>query len=240
VLHVGCSSGWRWTSCVDGPVVTNWLDRWRGARAVQPALPGRWIVLDVESNGLDARRDALLAIAAVAVRVDPEPAAIVLADSFDAVIHYDPGNAAPDRENILLHGIGVARQRAGQPQGAVLAAFEAWAAGSPLIAFHAAFDRTMIDRARRAEALAALANPWLDLEPLAAVLRPNLKARSLDEWMAALGLHCAQRHQAAADTFATAELLLRLLPALRRETGRGGGLDFAAAQRLAAQRRWMP
>jgi DNA polymerase-3 subunit epsilon len=107
---------------------------------------------------------------------------------------------------------------------------------APLVAFHAAFDRTMIERACRAAQLPVPANPWLDLEPLAGVLMPQLRARSLDEWMAELGIPCAARHEAAADTLATAELLLRLAPRLNAEIG---GAGFAAAQKLAAQRRWV-
>jgi DNA polymerase-3 subunit epsilon len=44
------------------------------------------------------------------------------------------------------------------------------------------------------------------------------------------------RHQAAADTFATAELLLKLWPAARAQLAR---LDFKALRRLAAQGRWL-
>jgi DNA polymerase-3 subunit epsilon len=222
-----------------------WLEGWRkrmlGGGGAATRQPERWIVLDVESTGLDMRRDHLLAIAAVAVHVgQPGPDRIVLADSFDVVLQHDAGASAPDRQNILLHGIGVGRQRSGMPRDQALAAFEDWAAGAPLIAFHAAFDRAMIDRARHAVGLAALTNPWLDLEPLAAVLRPDVKARSLDEWMAAVGLQCSQRHQAAADTLVTAELLLQVMPQLRRELGSRAGMAFADVQRLAAQRRWLP
>ena len=80
--------------------------------------------------------------------------------------------------------------------------------------------------------------PWLDLEPLAAVLQPGLRARSLDEWMAAMGITCAVRHQAVADTLATAELLLKLWPALQREL-RGAATDFRRVQALAETRRWL-
>ena len=45
----------------------------------------RWLVLDVESSGLDASRDRLLALAAVAVRLDARHAWIDLADSFEVV-----------------------------------------------------------------------------------------------------------------------------------------------------------
>lgn len=204
----------------------------------RPSAPdaGRWVVMDVESSGLDPRRDRLLAIAAIAVRTDGPRPRIDLADSFEQVLQQPASSAAPDRGNILLHGIGVGAQRAGVPRREALQAFRAYVAGAPLIAFHAAFDQTLIDRAYRAEALPALACKWLDLAPLAAVLQPTVKARSLDEWMQALGIHCVARHQAAADTLATAELLLKLWPSLRAELPQP---TFGAALSLAAQRRWL-
>jgi DNA polymerase-3 subunit epsilon len=45
------------------------------------------------------------------------------------------------------------------------------------------------------------------------------------------------RHQAAADTLATAELLLKLWPAVHQQVRAPG---FAALADLAAQRRWLP
>jgi DNA polymerase-3 subunit epsilon len=45
-------------------------------------------------------------------------------------------------------------------------------------------------------------------------------------------------HQAAADTLATAELILKIWPAALRELG--GNVSFAAARQLAAQRKWLP
>jgi DNA polymerase-3 subunit epsilon len=62
-----------------------------------------------------------------------------------------------------------------------------------------------------------------------------VKARALDEWMAHFDIHCLQRHHAAADALATAELLLHLWPRLRAETG--GRLSALA--RLEASRRWI-
>ncbi len=197
----------------------------------------RWVVLDVETSGLDARRARLLAIAALGVHRDGTRWRIVPADSFEVVLRYEADEAGQaDRDNILLHGIGVGAQRDGVARPEALARFATFVADAPLVAFHAAFDRTMIERACRREGLAVPANPWLDLEPLAGVLMPQVRARSLDEWMAELGIPCAARHEAAADTLATAELLLRLVPRLQAEIG---GAGFAAAQRLAAQRRWV-
>ena len=54
---------------------------------------------------------------------------------------------------------------------------------------------------------------WLDLAPLAGALVPEAYrygGRSLDDWLAAFGIECTIRHNAAADALATAELLLRL------------------------------
>lgn len=196
----------------------------------------RWLVLDVEASGLDAEHDRLLAIAAIAVRFDAGRAWITPGDSFEVVLKQADEAARPDKANILLHGIGVGAQRAGVEPREAMAAFAAFAGRSPLVAFHAAFDRTLIERACRATLGAVPANPWLDLEPLAAVLHPDVKARALDEWMTHFGITCAVRHQAAADTMATAELLLKLWPNVKAQLPQPG---IRAVSRLAAQRRWV-
>lgn len=194
----------------------------------------RWIVLDVEASGLDARRDRLLAIAALAVHLDGERAAIAVADSFEVVLRQEA--PAADKANILLHGIGVGSQRAGTGPAQALAAFERFIGDSPLLAFHAAFDRTLIERAWRAALGRLLPNPWLDIEHVAEGLYPEAAERTLDEWMSRLGVRCARRHQAAADAWATAEVLLKLWPALVRQVGQP---RFRAVVRLAASRRWL-
>ena len=211
-----------------------WQSWWqRGGAAIDDS---RWIVLDVEASGLDAAHDRLLAIAAIGVHFADQRASIELGDSFEVVLRQPDAAAAPDKANILLHGIGVGAQRGGVDAKVALQAFADFVAEAPLVAFHAAFDRTLIERAADAALGRRLPNPWLDLEPLAAVLYPDVKARALDEWMAHFDVHCAVRHQAAADTLATAELLLKLWPRARTQMARPG---FRAASRLAAQRRWV-
>lgn len=209
---------------------------WRRTAA---SASSRWVVVDVETTGLDARRDRLLAIAAVAVHIEAGRAAISLGDSFEVVLQHEAAGDEPDKANILLHGIGVGAQRAGvQPRQALLA-FEQFVAAAPVLGFHVAFDRAVIERHTRLVGLASPAALWLDIEPLAGVLRPDIKARSLDEWMAALGISCAVRHQAAADTLATAELLLKLWPRLAAESPAAARGDARAALKLADSRRWL-
>ena len=197
----------------------------------------RWVVLDVESSGLDAKRDRLLAFAAIGVHIEAHAPRIHLGDSFEAVLRQPATQAAPDRHNILLHGIGIGAQRVGADPRHALQAFEAWVGRSPLLAFHAAFDRTMLERACRATLGRHLTNPWLDLAPLAAVLYPQVRARALDDWLVHFNIRCALRHQAAADTLATAELLLKLWPALRQQLPQP---RLRKVQALAALQRWLP
>jgi DNA polymerase-3 subunit epsilon len=207
----------------------DWL-RWR-RRAADPD-PSRWLVMDVESSGLDAARDRLLAVAAIGLRVDwpRRRLAVILADSFEVVLRQE---APSTRENILLHGIGVQRQREGVPPPQALAAFASFAGGAPLLAFHAAFDRTIVGRHAQAALGAPLPNPWLDIEHLCRVTHPKVRARSLDEWMAHFGIRCAARHQAMADTLAECELLQRIWPRVAAECG-----SWPEVQKLARHHRW--
>jgi len=214
-------------------VVSAWRNWFSGGADFDDS---RWVVLDVESSGLDPARDRLLAMAAVGVHFDRRRAWIELADSFEVVLRQDDTATAVDKDNVLLHGIGLGAQRSGVDARDALRAFAAFAGRSPLVAFHARFDRTLIERWFESTGTRRPTNAWLDLEPLAAVLFPQVKARALDEWMAHFGIRCAMRHQAAADTLATAELLLRLWPALCMQHKQPG---FRAAAQIADQRRWL-
>jgi len=199
----------------------------------------RWVIVDVESSGLDPGRDRLIAIGAVAIhwgRAGTGAPRIAIGDSFEAVLR-EP-EPPVDRQNILLHGIGVGAQRDGLCPPTALAAFEMWTGGAPLLGFDAAFDQRLLARAARAFLGRAPDNKWLDLAPLAGVLSPDVPARSLDEWLEHFALRCLIRHQAAADALVTAELFLRLYPALVAEFGVRP--EFHRLQRLAAQRRWLP
>jgi len=211
------------------------LARWLGRSRTAADGARRWVVVDVETTGLDVEHDHLLSIAAVALVFEPGATSprIRLDDSFEGVLHHESPSA--DKDNILLHGIGVAAQRAGAAPRDVLAAFEAWRAEAPLLAFHAPFDAAMLGRAMALHLGRELAPPWLDIAPIASTLRPEARAQGLDEWLDHFGIDCAVRHQAAADALAAAELLLRLWPAARAQ-----GCDrFDALAALARQRHWL-
>jgi len=209
---------------------------WAALRRRRPTVPGepaRWVVVDVESSGLDPARDRLLAIAGVGLRVDwpRRRLAIDAADSFEVVLRQPVPST---RDNILLHGIGVQRQLEGVAPAAALRAFAGYAGAAPLLAFHASFDRQLIGRYLSGELGETVANRWLDIEHLCAALHPKQAARSLDEWLALMGIGCLARHEAAADAWAECELMLRLWPGIAAECR-----NWSQVERLARHHRWL-
>ncbi len=216
----------------DGP--RSWWRRLTGG--ADAGLPTRWVVLDVESSGLDPQHDRLLAIAALGVQTAGARPRLVVADSFEVVLQQPADNGPPDRDNILVHGIGVQAQREGRPPAQALQAFVDFVGRSPLVAFHAGFDRVLIRRALHDVLRLGIGNPWLDLADLAPVLCPRVAGAALEDWLAHFDISVAVRHQAMSDTWATAELLQRLWPLAQRQ-GLGG--DFRALARAAAARRWV-
>jgi DNA polymerase-3 subunit epsilon len=208
-----------------------WRGRWRGAtRGEAIDRAPRWVIVDTETAGLDPERDPVLAIGGVAV----DDAGIIVGDSFEVLLKA----AAADAASILVHGIGRGAQAAGAPPVEALAAFRAWTAGAPRVGFHADFDRVALRSAFAAAKTADDDARWLDLASLATALAPEVARRgnrSLDEVLAAFCIRCLARHDAAADTLATAELLLRL----RALAARQGVQGFAALVRAARARHWL-
>jgi DNA polymerase-3 subunit epsilon len=191
----------------------------------------RWVVVDTETSGLDPENDRLIAIGAVAVDAD----GVLPGDSFEIVLR---GASSGEAANIVVHGIGQEAQRTGVPARDALAAWLDWVAGAPRVGFHTDFDRVVLGRALAAQGLSDDRRTWLDLAPLAGALVPGAYrygGRSLDDWLAAFGIECSIRHNAAADALATAELLLRLRALAAKQGTRG----FAALVKAAKQQKWL-
>jgi DNA polymerase-3 subunit epsilon len=168
------------------------IDWIKGLWGAAPMDPYRWVVLDVETTGLNTRKASLIEIAAICIHLDPvtQTLKIDLADSFEIVLKQQASKTS-DKENILLHGIGVQAQKA-------------------------VFDEAMIQKTFKQFLGRKIKNAWIDIEPLVAKCHPEVKAKYMDDWMQFLGIECAVRHQAAADTFATAEIMMQIWPLLRQ------------------------
>jgi DNA polymerase-3 subunit epsilon len=203
----------------------------RGRTDVADPAGDRWVVVDTETSGLDPERDRLLGIGGVAVDAE----GIRLADSFEVVLR---GEAIGSAVNIVVHGIGHGAQARGMPVADALAQYRDWVAGAPLVGFHADFDRAVMRKAFAGAGFDVPDIPWLDLAPLAGALVPDAYrygGRSLDDWLAAFGIECTIRHNAAADALATAELLLRLRSLAARQGTRG----YAGLMKTARQQKWL-
>jgi len=205
---------------------------WSRPRATDDA---RWVVLDVETSGLDPRRCELLAVSAMAVQCDWSRRRLALALSDSVSLALRPDRLCTDKANVLVHGIGTGRQREGLPPPQALSTLIRYAGGAPLLAFHAAFDREVLERqVRRHLGPRRLVAEWLDIAHLCRAAFPEAQARSLDEWLSHFGIACLARHEAAADVLAECELLQRIWPAVARECG-----SWREVQRFAARHAWL-
>lgn len=196
----------------------------------QPFAASRLVVVDVETTGLNLMQDRLISIGAVAVT----DGKIALGDSFYAVLQQQQ---ASDKGNILVHGIGAAEQLDGAPPVEALLAFLDFLGSSPLVAFHVAFDETMIRRALRDYLGFNFRHPWLDLAYVMPGLYPPLadRLRSLDDWISRFNISIDSRHNALADAMATAQLLLVACARARNASIP----DFAGLSDLEKAQRWV-
>ena len=186
------------------------IGTWRGLpeyRHDRPPSAGRWVVVDVETSGLDAMRDSLIAVGALAV-VDGE---IDLSDSFEVVLRQERPSAAG---NIEIHGIGGTEQAEGREPAEALVEFLEFIGKDPLVAFHAPFDSIMLRRAMDRYLGIAFQRPWADLADIAPLAWPRYASRlsGLDDWLETFAIPVSFRHRAIADCLATAQLLLMILP----------------------------
>ncbi len=195
-----------------------------------PVSETRCVVVDVETSGLNLMEDRLISIGAVAV-VNGK---IALGDSFYVVLQQQ---AASEKGNILLHGIGTTAQLEGAPPVEALLAFLDYLGKAPLIAFHVTFDETMIRRALREHLGFSFKHPWLDLAYVMPGLNPALskKFHALDDWIGHFGIRIDVRHNALADALATAQLLQVALA----QTGKNNLIDFAELRNLEKAQRWV-
>ena len=201
-------------------------------RQSPPAMvSSRWISLDLETSGLDPKRDRIVEIGAVAVyngRVD-------LADHFHRLNTEGTGLSSANR---VIHGVTAAEQRDGTPLTVALDDLLAWMRDAPLVGFHTTFDIGFLRAALMphlgSKAAAQFGANHLDLAVIAPIVFPQLKARGLGEWTAALHLPIRKQHRAMADALATAHLLQRITaarPAAER--------SFEALKSIETGRRWL-
>ena len=207
------------------------LSAWQRLPRADLSLPhrhARYVVVDVETTGLDMRRDVPIAIGAFGFRDN----AIVFGDAYEVVLKQ---SAASADANILIHGIGGQMQLAGRDPALAMLEFVEYAGSSPLVAFRAEFDQAMLVRAARTYLGVALGVPFIDLAFLLPALFRGAECSSLDDWLAHFGREAAARHVPVADAYETAQLMLIALAA-------ADAVGMESAQSLLAMQkaqRWL-
>ncbi|OYY92639.1 MAG: DNA polymerase III subunit epsilon [Hydrogenophilales bacterium 28-61-23] len=215
------------------PAVAQHRDGWIGSACGDlgsPFAESRYVVVDVETTGLDLVNDRLIAIGACVV----EHGRVALAESFEIVLRQ---NQASSKDNILIHGIAGEAQREGSEPADALLAFLDFLGKSPLVAFHVTFDQTMIKRAMRDYLGFEFKHPWLDLAYVMPGLLPEYARRyqALDDWSGHFKIDNFARHSALADALATAQLFLCALPLAQSKHS----TSYRNLQDLEKAQRWV-
>lgn len=195
-----------------------------------PLATQRWLVVDVETTGLNMQRDRLIAIGAVLV----EGVTLRFEQSFEVVLRQSKPSGSG---NILIHRITGNEQTDGIDPAVALAAFLDFSKKLPCVAFHAQFDETMLKRAFKQYLGVDFSPPFVDLAFLAPALAPDAPAslQCLDDWVGHFSIPIVARHRAVADAVGTAQLFQLLLWRAQAQQVESASALF----KLANDQRWL-
>jgi DNA polymerase III epsilon subunit-like protein len=167
--------------------------------------PG-FVALDLETTGLDPRRDVIVELAAIPF-IGGHP-------GNGYVTRVDPERAIP-AESSRIHGITDPMVQGAQRVGPVLGELAALLEGRPIVGHGIGFDLAVLARECRAHGRAVIADTALDTGLIASALHPHWGRFDFDEVAARYGIGILGRHTAEGDALAAGELLLALLPEVR-------------------------
>ncbi len=187
------------------------------------ALPA--VVLDLETTGLDVKRDRVVQAAAIAMLGSK----ILDAPRVNQVI--DPGMPVPE-VSTRIHGLTDA-DVAGAPRFTDFAeTLRHVLKGRVVIGHHVAFDLAVLRNEAAREGISWVDPPMLDIAMLVGALAPALPDLGLETVAQHLGVTIKDRHSALGDSMAAAEAFARLIPLMREKDIR----TLGEAQTLAARR----
>lgn len=173
----------------------------------------RFVVLDTETTGFDYKDDRILSLGALSLQNKN----IALRESLELYVKQDYYNT----ETVKIHGI---LKNSRTEQISELEAIQqllAFLKNSVIIAHHATFDITMINRALERQGLPRLKNKVLDTSNLykntliTSTIFKKKDHYSLDELALKFDICKKDRHTAIGDAYITAITFLKILPRLR-------------------------
>lgn len=189
-----------------------WIrERLRDDRKRQPIGAARFVVLDLETTGLDVQRDRMISAAAVGVR----DGSIRLDDVLDIRVRPEvPITPA----SIPVHGLFHEDVKDGFDSPRAVERIDAFVGDAVVVGHHIRFDLEVLSRARGRPAR------WLSVDTGRLAIRlehgptpgdVEVDPPTLDALARDLGVPVRGRHTAAGDVLVTAEIFLALLARAR-------------------------
>lgn len=195
--------------------------RRRSARHQLPLHDMEFVAIDLETTGLDPRRDAIVSLAAIPfVGGRPQPDA-----GYTRIVN--PGRPIPAAAQ-AIHGIGDLDVRDAPSASAALPEFLLRCRDRVVVAHTANFDLAIIKRTARGAGLSPVEGPVLDIGALAHALFPSWWDLSLEGLGRLLEVTVIGRHTAEGDALTAGTIFIRMLPLLAQ----GGILTLEDALRL--------
>lgn len=190
---------------------TTWTDE-------TPIDQVRFVVLDSETTGLDARTDRIITIGAVAVCAGE----ILLEDAFDVLLKVEQNTSA-----VEVHGITRDEARRGIDEAEAIERFLDYVRDGVIVGHHIGHDIGVLDAGCERHWGVRTRNRSLDTMDLTLHLerdgafagRPPIRSFTLDALCDMFDVIPHDRHTASGDAFITAQVFLRLL-ALAARHGR--------------------
>ena len=168
-----------------------------------------YVVLDVETTGLNTATDMIIEIGAVRIENGVE------VGEFSQLIN--PERPVPEKV-VELTGINDGMLRDKPTIKEVIKDFAAFCEGAVLVAHNASFDMAFFDRAFR-DAGIPFEHPKMDTLTLVRNLYPDQKSFKLGNMCKFLGISLSKAHRAVHDARATGEMMLIALKKLMEEKG---------------------
>lgn len=188
-------------------------------RPTEPARSHRFVVLDMETTGLDPRRDRVVSLGAFRVA----EGRIRLGEVFSELVN--PGRDIPV-ESIKVHAIVPDMIRSARPAWEVFDDFMEFVGADIMVAHYAPFDLHFLNKVMRQRYGFTLQNLILDTVEIcrATMLVPDphgvyqdFKRCSLDALAERFNLEVPERHTALGDALATAMVLQRMFQLLEEQ-----------------------
>jgi DNA polymerase III subunit epsilon len=117
------------------------------ATALQAALPERFVVFDLETTGLDAKKNEIIEIGAIRVNRDS-----AVHDTFQALVK--PGKRIPKNIERLTGITHAMLDTEGEPLASALQGFRDFIGDLPLVCFNAEFDMAFLAAAGQKHGIA--------------------------------------------------------------------------------------